>query len=128
MNNTVKETQMRLSALWIVIMFNMIFADIYTFFILMTEGAAPDIPGDVKTIMLIAVFATNIPIMMILLSRILPHRANRWTNIAAGLLTIVYVVGGGDTNPHYLAAAAIEIVLLGVIIWTAWRWASPAQA
>ncbi len=103
-------------------MINMVFADIYSVFVLLAEGTVPEIPGDVKTIMLIAVFITNVPILMILLSRVLPLATNRWFNIVAGLLTIIYVVGGGDSTPHYIAAAVIEVAILGYIIQSAWRW------
>lgn len=125
MFKTPNDKQMLLSTLWIVIMFNMIFADFYSVFVLMVEGTTPDIPGDVKTIMLIAVFVTNIPIMMILLTRILTYRLNRWVNIVAGFFTILYVVGAGDTTPHYLATATIEVMLLGAIIWIAFNWRAP---
>ena len=125
-DNTI-DKKVFLSTLWIVVMFNMIFADFYSAFLLMSEQAVPDIPGDVRTIMLIAVFTTNIPIAMIFLSRFLRPGLNKWANIIAGLLTIVYVVGAGDTNPHYIAAAGIEVLILLVIIWSAWRWReSPA--
>ena len=48
-----------------------------------------------KGFALAAVF-TNIPILMILLSRILLYKINRITNILAGILVIIYVIGGGD--------------------------------
>lgn len=59
---------------------------------------------------------------MIFLARILPRGINRWTNIVAAVITIVYVIGGGSTYPHYIFLAAIEVVSLLLIIGYAWRW------
>jgi len=125
--NTIKKTnkidlKVKLSTLWIVVMFNMIFADIYSIVVELTNMNTIDNQGDIKTIMAIAAVVTNIPIFMIFLSRILKYKTNRLANIIAGFLTIVYVVGGGNTAPHYIIAATIEVVLLLIIIINAWRW------
>lgn len=111
-----------LSTLWIVVMLNMIFADIYSIMVILVSTSSIEIPGEVKTIMAMAAVLTNIPIMMILFSRILRYRINRMINIIAGVLTIFYVVGMGDRAPHYIIAATIEVVLLLIIIVLAWRW------
>jgi len=55
----------RLSTLWIVVLINMIFADIFSIMVELVNGNMLNIPGDVKTIMAIAAFVTNIPILMI---------------------------------------------------------------
>jgi len=59
---------------------------------------------------------------MIFLARILPRGINRWANIIAAVITIVYVIGGGSTYPHYIFLAAVEVVSLLLIIWFAGRW------
>jgi hypothetical protein len=75
----------------------------------------------------------EIPIAMILVSRLLPLRANRLANIiAGGVVTLVngfltYVpplVGWGrpPALPEYLFFATIETVATSVIIWQAWTW------
>jgi len=43
----------------------------------------------------------ELAIVMILLSRVLTYRLNRWLNIIASIITIVFVVGGGSAYPHY---------------------------
>lgn len=122
------DTKTKISTLWIVITLNMIFADIYTIIIELSGGSLLEIPGDVETMMLIAVFLTNIPIMMIYLSRVLRFEINRRLNIGAAILTIIYVIGGGVTAPHYIATAVIEVILLMLIIRFAWQWKKPATA
>ena len=118
------ETKVFISTLWIILMINMIYNDIYSIMVELVNKNTLDIPGDVKIVMAIAAIITNIPIFMILLSRILSYKINRILNIIAGLLTIIYIVGGGDLAPHYIIIATIEIIILVIIIITAWRWKS----
>jgi len=119
------DIKVKLSTLWIVVMLNMIYADIYSIMVELVNKNTLDIPGNVKTIMAVAAIVTNIPILMIYLSRVLKYEANRWANIIAGLLTIIYVVGGGDLSPHYIIVASIEIILLLIILVNSWKWHDP---
>ena len=128
MNNQIKsDTRVKHSTLWIVVLLNMIFADIFSIMVVLVSKKPLDIPGEVTTVMAVAAVVTNIPILMVYFSRVLPHRANRWANIVAGLLTITYVVGGGDWAPHYLIIASIEVVILLVIVGSAWQWRDSEQ-
>jgi hypothetical protein len=47
---------------------------------------------------------------------------NRWANIITSIITIVFVVGGGSSYPHYIFIAAVEVICLLLIIWYAWKW------
>jgi len=110
------------STLWIVVMINVAMADIFGFMMDKMAGtAAPEI--QVPQIgMLIFAIIMEIPIVMIFLSRILKYKANRWSNIIAGIITIVFIVAGGSLDMVYVFFAAVEIVCLGMIIWNAWKW------
>ncbi len=121
-NNLNMDIKIRLSTLWILVMFNMIFADIFSIMVELVNKNTLQIPGDVKTVMAIAAIITNIPILMIFLSRILTPRINKITNIIAGILTLIYVIGGGDYAPHYIIIVSIETVLLTTIIIYSWKW------
>ena len=113
----------KLSTLWIVIMLNLIFADILSIMIeLVNKNTLDIIGGNVTTTMAIAAIITNIPILMIYFSRVLPYKSNRRLNIVAAFITIIYIVGGGSLLPHYLVIAGIEVLLLLSIIWIAWKW------
>jgi len=121
------ETRTRLSTLWIVVMLNVIFADILTF---ITPGAVAEIltgtPGGVHVSQgLLLVFAVllELPVAMIFLSRTLSYGPNRWANIIACAVTIAFVVGGGSAYLHYYFFAAIEVAcMLGIAWWSAWKW------
>ena len=113
-----------LSTLWIVVMINMLKADILSLYI---PGAAEEVArtaGDtpIPLLMLGGAIMMEISIVMIILSRILKRKLNRWVNIIASVITIVFIVGGGSLYPHYIFIAAVEIVSLLLIIWVALRW------
>ncbi len=116
------DLKIRLSTLWIVVMINMIFADIFSIMVELVNINTLEIPGDVKVVMAIAAVVTNIPILMIYLSRTLPYKVNRLANIIAGIFTIIYVIGGGDFAPHYIIIACIEVIVLLLIIVKSWKW------
>jgi hypothetical protein len=118
------DTRRRLSTLWIVVMFNMAFADILSFFLEYSNGITPETKAT-RILMLVAAALIEISIAMIFLSRALPCRTNRWANIIAGVITIAWVVGGGTTYPHYIFLATVEVVCLSAIIWIAWKWSEP---
>lgn len=115
------ELKTKLSSLWVVIMFNMAFADILTFMLEYSNELASDTQAT-QALMLIAAVVVEIPILMIVLSRALQVRANRRANIIAGVITILFVVGGGSTFLHYLFFAFVEVVCALLIIWYAWQW------
>lgn len=115
-----KDVKMKLSTLWISVMFIMVFADILSF---VRPGTFEEIAEQQITDGLLLVFAVMIviPIAMIFLSRVLKHRANRWANIIAAAITILWVIGGGSTYPHYIFFATIEVVCMLLIVWYAWK-------
>src|SRR5574339_267128 len=95
------DTRTRLSILWVVVMFNMVFADILTF---IKPGALQELwagqAGVQITDGLLLMFAVllEIPIAMIFVSRILKPEVNRWANTAAAVITTLFVIGGGSMD------------------------------
>lgn len=125
----VKDVKVKISTLWILVMFNMLAADILSF---MYPGSLKEIMtgygGEIQItpgFLLLAAIMMEIPIVMIFLSRVLKYSANRLANIIAGLITIAFVIGGGSTTPHYIFLATMEVVFILQIIWFAWRWTNP---
>lgn len=121
------DRRVRLSLLWVFVMLNMIYADIISFMSAdvlkqFLAGHADQIVITPNFQLLVAV-VTEIPIVMVVLSLVLPQRAARWANIVAAALTVVYVIGGGMLSaPHYVFIAGIETLACIVIAWTAWTW------
>ncbi len=125
--NGTQKTTVVLSTLWVVVVINMLKADILSLYIPGTLDEVARFAGEtpITLIMLGGAVMIEISIAMILLARVLRYRANRWANMVASLITIVFVVGGGSTYPHYIFVATVEVLCLLLIIWIAWRWRDP---
>ena len=118
------DTKVLLSTLWIVVMLNMLKADILSLYI---PGVAEEVArtaGEtpITQLMLGGAIMMEISILMIILSRVLHYKVNRWANMIASLITIVFVIGGGSSDPHYIFIATVEVICLLLIIWSAWKW------
>lgn len=134
--NAHEETKMdmksKLSTLWIFAALNYLYCDVLG---LMDPELLPQIlRGSVNGLELTPGFLlgagilVEIPIAMVLLSRVLPYRANRWANIAAG--TIMTAVQSaslfvGVPAPYYLFFSVVEIATTVLIVWFAWTWREP---
>jgi Sec-independent protein secretion pathway component TatC len=119
----IDNTGTRLSTLWVVVMFNMVFADILSFTkpgVLQELWAGQAGVNITEGLLLVFAVLLEIPIAMIFLSRVLKPEANRWANTAAAVITTLFVVGGGSADLHYLFFAVVEIACMALIIWSVW--------
>lgn len=123
------ETKAKLSTLWIFFLLNIIFRDIHEFvepgFIeeIMT-GTSNGNPITEQMLLLGGVMI-EVPIAMVLLSRLLPYRANRWANIIAAALYISLLIIFGTTDLDDTFHLIVEIAALSLVIWSAVRWRNP---
>jgi len=120
------ETKVLLSTLWIVVMINMAYADILSLHI---PGAFDEVAktsvstgAPIPQLMLAGAIMMEIPVAMIILSRVLKYGVNRWVNIIVGIFTIAYIWGGAASYPHYIFIASVETLCLLLIIGFAWKW------
>jgi peptidoglycan biosynthesis protein MviN/MurJ (putative lipid II flippase) len=118
------DTKVLLSTLWIVVMINMLKADILSLYV---PGAADEVAKTagstpVTQLMLGGAIMMEISIVMIVLSRVLKYAVNRWANIIVSLITIAFIWGGAASYPHYFFVGAVETICLLLIIWNAWKW------
>ena len=118
------DTKVLLSTLWIIVMINMLKADILSLYI---PGAADEVAktaGEtpIAQLMLGGAIMMEISIVMIILSRVLKYRVNRWVNIITSIITIAFIWGGAAPHPHYIFIASVETICLLLIIWNAWKW------
>ncbi|MDP5274950.1 DUF6326 family protein [Chengkuizengella axinellae] len=115
-----------LSTLWIFVLLNITFRDIHQLFKagFLEEMMTGTVNGVVITeeFMLIAGILFEIPIVMIVLSRVLRYTANRWTNIIAGVLTIIFIIANGVSDLDDIFFVTVQIIGLLIIIWYAWKW------
>ena len=120
------DTKELLSILWIVVMINMLKADILSLFIpesaaeLARTAASTGVP--ISQLMLVGAIMGELAIVMIILARVLPQGVNRWLNLIMGVITIAYIWGGAVAYPHYTFIAIVETICLLLIIGQAWQW------
>lgn len=111
-----------LSTLWIFALFNYTYADL---FVIIFSPEFYEIPNKMSASIVLG-FAVHIEIAiaMVLLSHVLPYRANRWVNIFVGLentLAVAWTLGK-TAPPFYVFFATIEMATTLVIVWYAWTW------
>jgi len=118
------DTRVLLSSLWVVVMINMLKADILSLYIPGTADEVAQFAGatPIPQLMFGAAVIMELAIVMIVLVHVLPYRINQWANILVAVLMIAFVIGGGSTYPHYIFIATVEVIGLLLIIGIAWRW------
>jgi len=134
-NTTAETKDMKafFSTLWIFATLNYLYCDVLGFFDAVTlkalmEGHAGSIQIT-QGFLLSASILMEIPISLVLLSRVLKYGANRWANIIAGtVMTAVQISSlffGTAPTSYYIFFSVIEIACTAFIVWYAWNWANP---
>lgn len=128
LQDTSVSLKLKLSALWAALMFLYIYVDHFALSIpgVLEDAIAGEVGGfRVTQGWLVAAMALmTIPSLMIPLSVLLTAKASRWLNIIAGVVYALVVVGNtvGESWLYYIGASVVELVLLALIVWHAWRW------
>ena len=116
-----EDVKVKLQTLWIFATFNYIYADVLTLF---DKTVATNLS---QGSLLGAAILVETAIVMVLLSRILPYRANRWANIIVGVInTLAVLISLIVATPalYYVFFAVIEIATTSFIVWYTWNWVS----
>src|SRR5579864_290701 len=102
------DMKVKLSTLWVFATLNYLYCDVVTLMDPVKHGSIQLTQG----FLLCASVLVEIPIAMVLLSRILTYRAGRWANIVAGtLMTAVQLLTLFVATPtmYYAFFSAVEI-------------------
>jgi hypothetical protein len=111
----------KLSLLWLVAMLTYTYGDVVTLMDPVKRGSMQLTQG----FLLAASVFMSIPIAMVLLSRMLNHRANRITNIVAGtIMSVALVLTLFVAVPamYYVFFTAIEVTCTVLIVLFASKW------
>jgi len=118
------DMKVRISALWLFAILTYTYGDVVTLMDPVKHGSVQMTEG----FLLGGSIFMMIPITMVLLSRILKYRANRWTSIIAGtIMTVALPVTLFVAKPttYYVFFTVIEITSTALIVWYAWKWRNP---
>jgi len=123
--------KMKISALWAAMMLLYIYADILSLFRPgqieeMIEGLMGPFPVTQASLLTASVLMI-IPAVMVFLSLILKPKADRWVNIALGVLYTAVNISNllGETWAYYILFGVVEIACTSLIVWYSWRWPNP---
>jgi uncharacterized membrane protein len=118
----------KLAMLWTSLMFLYIYVDYFHLYM-------PDKIADIQSgivykfditqgFLLFALISLTIPALMIFLSVALPAKINRCVNIIVAIVLIPYTLFNlaGEAWIHMVLGAVVEVLLLCLVIWYAWKW------
>ena len=127
--------QAKLAAAWTSFMFLYIYVD---YFALYKPGFIDDILAGVvwefqisQTLLTVFLAAIAVPSLMIVLSVILPARANRVINLVVASVYIpfsIFNAVGESWTYFYGLSIGLEVVLLAFILRSAWTWPRTSSA
>jgi len=116
-----------LSALWIALMLVFLLGDVLRIYA--GDFAAGELAGRQATpwmLLLIAAIMLT-PIVMIVLSLVLPYPAIRWVCIVAAVLWVVFNLAGLPYKGAYdNLLIVVSFIVCGLIVWYAWTWPAPS--
>ena len=125
----------KLSTLWIFATLNYLYCDVLGIMDpnLLEGYLAGTVNGLEVTqgFLLAAGILVEIPMAMVVVSRLADYRLNRWANVIAGaIMTVVQVATlfAGTPTIYYVFFSAIEIATTAAIVWLAWRWGGEERA
>lgn len=121
--------KIKISTLWVMVFFNMIFRDLHEFLrtgyldelLAMTSNGAQVSQG----LLLAAAIVLEVPILMIFLTQVLEVKISRWANMATAVFILIAIVSNNltpDLDDLFFYSFACGALLL--IVWYAWRWSS----
>jgi len=125
-----------LSTLWIFVSLDFAFGDIFTLMaptelraILVGKAGGLEIT---PMFLLQSAIYVQVAILMVVLARMLPRQANRWSNLVMASLNILAVGAslfvGTAPAPQYLFFSIMEILALIAVIRLAWSWSAEPVA
>lgn len=120
------EKKSLLSTLWLFVLLNIIFRDLHEFISpgFLEEAMTGHVDGTkiTENLVFIGALLVEVPIAMVLLSRLLKCKLNRCMNIFASLITIAVTLSSIPVVPADIFFDVIEVTTLLVIIWIALKW------
>lgn len=125
------DTRIRLSALWLFILLNIIFRDIHQFALashleMLLTGYYNGMEVT-EPLMLLGGVLVEIPIAMVVVSLLLSRRVGRPVTMIAAVLTAGTLLSSVPTDMDDTFHLIVEMAAMMAIVWTAWTWAKHDQ-
>lgn len=120
--------KLKLALLWTSLMFLIIYIDYFALYMpntLQKISKGKVFVFDITQEFIIAALTVvTIPALMIFLSVALQAKVNRWVNIIIAAVNIPLMLYNlaGEAWVHMVIGAALEVIILYLIIYYAWKW------
>ena len=119
--------RVKMSALWASMLFVFVYVDLFSLY--RADFRADIEAGEIAGFTINQAFLLGttayvvIASLMVFLTLVLPPQITRVTNLTLSVLYAVTIVGGaiGEWS-YYVFGSAIEVALLGAIVYYAWTW------
>lgn len=130
-NNKTNATDRKalLSTIWIFAVLNYLYCDLLSLMDanLLKQYLAGNVSGldFTQEFLLGAGILMEISMAMVVLSKVLPYKANRWANIVAGVITTAVQLASltfGTSTMYYWFFSIVENAATATIVWLAWTW------
>ena len=127
------EKKALLSTIWIFAVLNYLYCDVLSLMdpSLLSQYLAGTVNGMKldQAFLFAAGVLMEISISMVLLSRLLPYRINRWANVVAGSITSLVQIGTLFVGPsyYYIFFSVFEVGATLSIVIIAFRWKDEAS-
>jgi len=122
--------KIKLSLLWVTLMFFYIYADILGFYRpglieQIIAGEIEEVGIQITLVPWLGLILMTPPSVMAFLSLTLKAKANRWANIIVGIVflgVLIVFFLMGENPAWYIVYNIVEGVLMALIVWHAWKW------
>ena len=119
-------TRMKLFALWLFILLNIIFRDIHQMTLkshleMLLTGYFNGMEIT-DTIMLVGAIIVNVPISMLLVSLFLPRKTTRILSVISAIILTLSFFMSPPTDMDDIFHLTVELIAIGVIILTCIKW------
>lgn len=121
-----EDIQIKLSALWVATMLTYLLGDVLRIFSgdTQTQAMKEQLAKFTQPMWLGIAILMVLPIVMVVLSVILPYPANRWANIIVAVFFFIFNLIGLPTYPsaYDRFLIAVSLVFNVLTVWYAWKW------
>ena len=121
-----EDIQIKLSALWVATMLTYLLGDVLRIFSgdTQTQAMKEQLAKFTQPMWLGIAILMVLPIVMVVLSVMLPYPANRWANIIVAVFFFIFNLIGLPTYPsaYDRFLIAVSLVFNVLTVWYAWKW------
>jgi len=120
-----EDTRIVLAGLWVSVMLTYLLGDVLRIFAGHIEpGEIDGVPASQAMYLFIAVIML-VPIVMIVLTLLLPFPAIRWVNIIVPIVVVIFnLIGLPYKGMYDNFLIVVSFVFNGLTIWYAWQWSA----